>query len=331
MAQISADRKIAHAESETTYGVDAISPGPVTEWEAFRDISIIPTINTIESPRATYSASGEKHCQLPSHNAVTWEMPFGGKIGAAGTAPAYDALLLASGFKKTVVASTSVTYTPVTVQDMTNSPSASIWMYRMMLDQNAAYLYKARGYRGNVTITLNYGEEAVIAGDGLALYDAMPTSTVSKPSAPTDYVGSGCMVVSSLVLTVGGTNYPVDALEIQTNWTQTRRDTGDGAGAMLAEVYLTRPTSGGRMIGSLNLVDGLTALQDAVGKWQSGAQATLSAVLTNGSNTITINAPSIQFGQPAEGAEGILSYNIPIYFNRGTGTVGDNEISIIYT
>lgn len=329
MAQISADRKIAHVESETVYGDDAISPGPVTQWEAFRDISIVPTINTIESPRATWSASGEKHCQLPSHNAVTWEMPFGGKVGAAGTAPAYDALLLASGFKKTVVASTSVTYTPVTVQDMTNSPSASIWMYRRMLDTTGAYLYKARGYRGNVTITLNFGEEAVIAGDGLSLYDPMPTSTVTAPDAPTSYVGAGCMVVSSLVVTVGGVTYPVDALELQTNWTQTRRDTGDGDGAMLAEVYLTRPTSGGRMIGSLNLMDGTTALQDMIGKWQSGAEASLVAVLTNGTSTITMTAPKIQFGQPAEAAEGILSYNVPIYLNRNSS--GDDELSLVYS
>lgn len=327
MSQISADRKVAHVESEEDYGDDAISPGPPAQYEAFREITITPVVNMIESPRATFSASGEKACVLPSHNDVTWEMPFGGKTGAAGTAPAYDAFLLASGFKKTVVASTSVTYTPTTVHTMADSPSATIWMYRRMLDENLAYLYKATGYRGNFTINLTYGEEAVISGTGMSIYNAAPTSTIAPPTAPTAYVGSGCMVVSSLVVTVNGVNYPVSSLEIQSNWAIGRSDTGANGG-MLAEVYLTRPSSGGRMIGSFELRDGKTALQAMLTAVQSGAEVSMTAVLTNGSSTITMTAPKVQFGQPSEAADGILAYTVPFYLNRNSS--GDDELSIVY-
>lgn len=330
MAQISADRMIASVDSETTYGTDAISPGPPSDWQAFRAVSIVPTVTSIESPRATFSASGEKHCQLKSHNAVTWEMPFAGKTGAAGTAPAYDAFLLAAGFKKTVVAATSVTYKPNTQNDMTDTPSATLWMYQLLLDANTAYLFKARGYRGNVTVTLNIGEEAVIAGDGMALYDAWPTSTVAKPTAPTSYQGAGCMVVSALTLTVGAVTYPVESFEFSSGWAMTEIRTGDSTGGgTLSQVLLTRPMSGGRLTGSLNLVDGTTAVQDMITKWAAGTQATLSATLTNGTDTITITAPNIQFGQPSGAAEGVIKYDVPLYFNRGTS--GDDEISIAYT
>lgn len=329
MAVVSGDRKIAGVESETTYGVDTISPGPPAAYQAFRAISIVPQVSMIEAPRATYSASGEKHCTLKSHNTVSWEMPFGGKTGAAGTAPAYDAFMLAAGFKKTVVADTSVTYKPNTQNDMNDCPSATIWMYRMMLDTNAAYLFKARGYRGNINVTLAIGDEAIIAGDGMALYDAYPTSTVTKPTAPTSYQGAGCMVVNSLVLTVGAVTYPVEGFNFSSNWAMSEVRTGESGGGSLSGVYLTRPSSGGRMTGSLTLVDGTTALQDAIGKWASGAQATLSATLTNGTDTITITAPNIQFGQVAETEEGVMKFDFPIYFNRGTS--GDDEIVLTFT
>lgn len=330
MTQISADRKIAGVEAETTYGTDTISPGPPAAYQAFRAINIVPTINTIESPRATFSASGEKHCQLKSHNAVTWEMPFAGKTGAAGTAPAFDAFLGAAGFKKTVVADTSVSYKPNTQNDMTDTPSATIWMYRMMLDAATAYLFKARGYRGNITVTMAIGEEAVIAGEGMALYDAHPTSTVAKPTAPTSYQGASCMVVTQLVMTVGGTSYPVENFEFSSGWAMTEIRTGDSVGGgTLSQVLLTRPMSGGRLTGSLSLVDGGAAVVDMITKWTAGTQATLSATLTNGTDTITITAPNIQFGQPSGTEEGVVKYDVPLYFNRGTS--GDDELVITFT
>lgn len=327
---LSGDRKIASFEAESTYGVDAIGSGPPTDWYAFRAIDITPIIVPIEAPRATASASGEKHCVHKSHNDVTWEMPFSGKTGAAGTPPAYDALLTASGFKKTVNASTSVVYTPNTNNDMTDTPSATIWLYKYRLDDGNALLFKATGYRGNVDITLTMGEEAVIAGTGgKALYNAAPTSAVAKPTAPTTYLGAGCMVVTNLVLAIGATTYPVEQLQIQSNWNVEEVRTGTASGGSLSLVLLTRPMSGGRLIGSTVLVDGSAALLDMLTKMQSGAQATLTATLSNGTDTITITAPNVQFGQYSETVSGALKFTVPLFFNRGTS--GDDELVITYT
>lgn len=329
MSLISADRKIASVKSEVTYATDSIDPGPPSAYQAFRAIDVIPQVTILENPRATFSASGEAHCLVRSHNDVSWEMPFSGRLGAAGTAPAWDAFMLASGFKKTVVAATSVTYKPNTVNDMTDTPSASLWLYMMQLESTNCYLQKALGYRGNFNINLTIGEEAVISGSGLALYSPVPTSVIAKPSAPSSYEGALCSVVTNLVLDIGGTNYPVESAEFGSNWTLTEIRNGTASAGTLSQVLLTRPMSGSRMGGSIRLVDGLAALQDCIGKFQTGAQATLSATVSDGTRTTVITAPALQFGQPSASAEGVLKYDVPFFLNRGTS--GDDELVITLT
>lgn len=329
MTQISADRSLASAKSEVTYGLDAISPGPPAAYQAFRSLVINPVRNQIESPRLTWTASGEKSCGINSHNDVTWEMPMTGKVGAAGTAPAWDMFMMASGFKKTTVAATSVAYKPNTQVDQTDTPSATIWQYLRMLEVNSAYLLKARGYRGNLTMRLTVGEEAVISGAGLALYEPWPTSVIAAPTAPSTYEGATCMVVQHLAITIGGVVYPVESIEFSTNWQLTEDRTGETGKGTLKQVLLTRPTSGSRMGGSLKLVDGTTALQPLLIAWQAGTPLALSGVLTNGTDTTTIAAPALQFGQPAPAAEGIQKFDVPFFLNRGT--TGDDELVVTCT
>ena len=326
---ISADRSLISCKSETTYGTDSISPGPPANYQAFRTCTITPVRNQIESPRATWSPSGEKSCGLNSHNDCVWEMPFTGKLGAAGTEPAWDALLMASGFKKTVDPGVNVSYKPNGQNDMTDTPSVTIWQYIRMLEQNNAYLLKARGYRGNATIRLTVGEEAVISGTGMALYDGWPTTEIAAPTAPSAYQGAKCMVVARIALTVGGVEYPIEAIEFSSNWQLTEERTGEAGKGTLSKVLLTRPSLGGRMGGSLKLVDGLTALQALVTAWQAGSQLVMSATLTDGTDTITLAAPALQFAQPTPALEAVMKFDVPFFLNRGT--TGDDELVITCT
>lgn len=328
MALTAADRSLVAVATETTYGADAITPTPAG-YHAFRTLNIVPTLNQLESPRQTWSASGEKSCGVKSHNAVDWEMPMTGRLGAAGTAPSWDAMLQACGFKKTVDDGVSVAYKPVTSNAMADAPSATLWQYLRQLDEDAAYLLKARGFRGNATARFTVGEEAILLGSGLALYDAWPEATVASPTPPDTYIGAQCMIVQALALTIGAVTYPVEAFEFSTGWQLTEDRTGEAGKGTLKRVVLTRPASGGRLAGSLTLVDGKTALNDLVTKWQAGALVTLSGTITNGTSTITIAAPNMQFGQPAAQAGGVIKYNVPVFFNRGT--TGDDEISITVT
>ena len=329
MSLTSADRQLVSVLSEVTYGLDAIAPGPPANYQAFRTMTINPVLNQIESARLTFTASGEKSCGLKSHNDVSWEMPFTGKLGAAGTAPAWEALIMASGFKRTASPGVSVSYKPNTVNDMTDTPSATIWQYLRQLEESASYLIKGRGYRGNVALRMTVGEEAVISGTGMALYTPWPNATVANPTAPSSYQGATCMIVQRLVLTVGAIDYPLESMEINSNWTLTEIRTGELNQGTLSKVLLTRPTSGGRVGGSLRLVDGKTALQDLVTKWQAGTLVSVSAVISNGTDTITLAAPNFQFGQPAPSAEGVMKFDVPFYLNRGT--TGDDELTITCT
>lgn len=329
MALTSADRFIAAVKSETTYGTDAIAPGPPASYAAFRALGLTPVLNQIEAPRATWSASGEKSCSVKSHTDVTWEMPFTGRIGAAGTAGAWDALLMASGFKKTTSAGVSVSYKPNTINDNTDTPSATIWKYMRQLENAGAYLQKARGYRGNATIRLTVGEEAVISGTGQALYDPMTTAEITAPTAPSAYDGQTCMVVQRLVLTMGAVEYPAENVEFTTNWTITPINTGELGGGVVSKVVLTRPMSGGRVGVSFRLVDGGTAYAALVNAWQSGTLVTLSATLTDGTRTITITAPNVQYTGVATSAEAVLKYDVTGALNRGT--TGDDELVITLT
>lgn len=323
-------KSLCAVASEATYGTDAIAPGPPSAYQAFRSLLIDPILNQIESPRETWTNSGEKSCGVKSHNNVTFEMPFTGRVGDAGSEPAWGPLLEACGFKKTVVAATSVTYKPSTSQAQADTPSCTLWQYLRQLEIAEAYLLKARGFRGNATIRLTVGDEAVIAGQGLALYDAWPTSDISAPTPPSSYEGATCMVVQGLALTMGAVTYPCESLEINTNWALTEIRTGEAGAGTLSKVVATRPSSGGRLNGSINLVDGTTALQDLITKWQSGTQVSLSATLTDGTRTITITAPAVQFGQPAGSRDGVLKFAVPISFNRGS-SAGDDELSIACT
>lgn len=329
MSLISADRKIASVRSDVTYGTDPFGAGPPAAWQAFRTIDITPQQVISEAPRATFSASGERHCIIRSHNDVAWEMPFSGRLGAAGTTPAWDALMMAAGFKKTVTASVSVAYRPNTQNDMVDTPSATFWLYMLQLEANQAYLQKAIGYRGNVSINLTIGEEAVISGSGIALYSARATAPIARPTAPTAYEGALCSIVTNLVLTIGAVTYPVESLVINSGWALTEIRTGTAAAGTLSKVLLTRPAAGGRMTGSLRLVDGLAAYQDAITLSQSGATATLSATITDGTRTTTITAPALQFGLIGPAAEGVMKYDAPFFLTRGTS--GDDEIVITLT
>lgn len=331
MSLTSGDRLLGAVKSEAVYGTDIFGAGPPAAYQAFRALTVNPITEQIESPRGTWTASGEKSCLLKSHTDVSWEMPLTGKTGAAGTPPAWDAFMMAAGFKKTVVALTSVSYAPKTQNDMTDTPSATIWKYLRQLEEAAAYLYKARGYRGNVTLRMTIGEEAVISGTGLALYDDHPVATIASPTAPSAYEGASCMIPTNLALTVGGTAYPVESLEISTGWNLQQVRTGEVGKGALSKVLLTRPMSGGRMAGSLRLVDGKAAFNDMVTKYLASTQAALAATLTNGTDTIAFAAPQLQFGVFAGAPEGIIKYDVPFYLNRASAGTGDDELVITCT
>ena len=99
----------------------------------------------------------------------TFEVELAGS-GTAGTAPRFGSLLKACGMSETVVASTSVTYAPV------SSSFSSVTIYYNV----DGVLHKVTGARGNVEMTCQIAQIPVLKFTMTGIYNA-PTDT-AQPS-----------------------------------------------------------------------------------------------------------------------------------------------------
>lgn len=324
---LTADQGIAAALTESTYGVDAFTGGAPTAGSvlAMASLEIIQVQEQIEGDRLTATIAGECHALHYSHNDVNWSMPLVGS-SAPGVAPPCAPWLRAAGFLETIDADTSVTYTPRVEQQ----GSLTALAYERSVQDATARRLMARGVRTNLTLTLNVGQEAMLEGAGQGLYDTYPATAAALPTLPTAYSSDQCgWVVSTMVLTVGGVTYPVEALTLETRWTLEVIRAGDASGGGSAsQILLVKPKSGARMGGSFTLVDGTTALTAAINAWQSGAKLALSATLTKGARAITIAAPAIQLSAPTKT---LPRFAIPWNAIRADGATGEDHLTITFT
>jgi hypothetical protein len=328
---ITLDQGIGAVKAETSYGVDIFAAGAPAAADClpFASLNIAQNIDFLRGDRLTATVADECGAPVPIDTEVTWDTLLLGS-GAAGDLPPIDALLKAAGLYPTVVATTSVTYAPEIGNDQSRTPSATFLRYLRDVDADTARRVMARGVRTNATITLTRGQEARIAGTGRGLYNALPTSSSALPSLPTSYAGDQCAwVVNSLVLTVGVTVYPIESMTLETRWTIETLLTGDAGGGTAGRQLLTKPKSGQPFGGSFALVDGAAALTAAIGLWQSGAKATLSAVLTKGSRVITIGAGAIQL-LPAQ-ADQAPRFPVEYQCVRADGATGAGHLTIAFT
>jgi len=324
---LTADQGIAAAKSETTYGTDAFSGGAPSSADvlAMSALDIVQVQEQIEGDRLTATIAGECHAIHLSHIDLSWSMPLIGS-SAPGELPPGDPWLRAAGYAATVVADTSVTYTP-TIEQQT---SLTALLYERSVQDGSARRLMARGVRTNATITLTVGQEAMCEGAGQGLYDPYPAETSALPTLPTAYSGDQCgWVVNRLVLTVDSVVYPVEAMTLETRWTlEVIRAGAASGGGSASQILLVKPRAGARFGGSFTLVDGTAALTAAINAWQTGAKLSLTAVLTKGARTITIAAAAIQLSAPAKT---LPRFAVPWDAIRADGTSGVGHLTIAYT
>lgn len=159
-------KRLILAKTESTYATDSTPTG--TDAILVRNLEITP----IEADQVSrdlirpYLGNSE---QLLGNTRVgiTFQVELAGS-GTAGTAPKYGALLKACGLSETVVASTSVTYAPVS----STFSSATIYF------NNDGVLHKATGCRGTFTMNCELGQIPTIDFTMTGLYNA-PTDTAA--------------------------------------------------------------------------------------------------------------------------------------------------------
>lgn len=166
MAKLARVRSIL-AKTESTYGTDSTPTGSSDAIQVSA-LEINPAESEVLSRDLIRSYLGNSPQLIANTRvSVTFTVEYSGS-GAAGTAPKYGPLLEACGFGETIVASTSVTYAPIS----TSFESVTIYI------DNDGIRHKVTGARGSFSLSLNANQIPVYNFTMTGQYNA-PTDTAS--------------------------------------------------------------------------------------------------------------------------------------------------------
>lgn len=170
-------KRLILLETESTYGTDPTPTG--VDAVLVRDLSITPLQSDTVGRDLVRPYLGASE-QLLANTRVqcTFSVELAGS-GTAGTAPRYGKALLACGLSETIVASTSVTYAPVSA----SFGSATIY-YNI-----DGVLHKVTGARGTFTINGTVGQIPTIDFTFTGIYNtptdtALPSVTYGDQATP---------------------------------------------------------------------------------------------------------------------------------------------------
>lgn len=302
-AQLAARIEDSEGTAETLGGVYAFLAA---------NINFKPNIEM--NPRGNVSSSLSNFSEVPGKRSATMEFDVELKgSGTAGTAPALGKLFKACGFGETVVAITSVTYAPA---------SSSISSLTLAL-YNDGVIFKMWGARGNVSLKLDAGKPAmlhfVFTGADFTVTDGVMLSSgiAYESTKPQPFLSATFTIDSYAAL--------VSALEFNmNNEVALRPDVNSGSGHKSAIITGRKPSL------SIDPEMVTVATYDFFGKWRSGNEGALSALVSGSAGNIcTITAPKVQYtGADLADHSGIRSLGIPSQLNRNAG---DDELSIAFT
>ncbi len=159
-------KRLILVKKEVTYGTDSSPAG--TDALLVRNLDITPIEADLVSRDLIRPYLGNSPQLLAnSRVSITFQVEMAGS-GTAGTAPRYGSILQACGMSETIVATTSVTYAPVSAA----FASATIYF------NNDGVLHKATGCRGTFTLNAAVGEIPTIDFTMTGVYNA-PTDTAA--------------------------------------------------------------------------------------------------------------------------------------------------------
>ena len=170
-------KRLILIETESTYGTDPTPSG--TDAVLVRDLNITPQQSDVVNRDVVRPYLGASE-QLLANTRVecSFSVELAGS-GTAGTAPQYGKALKACGLSETVVASTSVTYAPV------SSSFDSVTIYYNI----DGLRHKVTGCRGTFSINCAVGEIPTIDFTFTGVYvapddSALPTATYANQASP---------------------------------------------------------------------------------------------------------------------------------------------------
>lgn len=234
--------------------------------------------------------------------------------GAAGTAPKLGKYLKACGFGETIVASTSVTYAPIS----TAFPTLTMSIYK---DGSRKQI---RGARGTVTYSGKAGEPGVLSFSFQGVYDGVTDVTILTG---TGIETTNFPVLLSAALTIASYAAIISTISLDMGiQIEMRPDPNK------AEGYVSCAYNGRKPVGSFDPEETLVATHDWYGRFIAGT----SGILTfhygaTAGNIITFSAPKTQYTNITESSRnGIAALDVPFALSR-SAAAGDDEISVAFT
>lgn len=305
-------KRLILIKKESTYGTDVSPAG--TDAVLVRDLSVTPLQSDVVSRDLVRSYLGASE-QLLANTRV--ECQFTVELagsGTAGTAPRYGSALQACGLSETIVASTSVTYAPV------SSSFSSVTIY-YNLD---GVLHKVTGARGTFTLNAETGQIPTIQFTLTGIYNAptdtaAPAVTYSNQATPLIFKAgntsafeffsyAGCL--QSVSFDIANTTVYRELVGCTKQALITQR-------ASNGTVMIEAPTIATKDYFSAALADGTTGNLTFLHGTAAG-------------NRVTFTVPRADLGDPTYGdQDGIAMLNLP--YTAIPSSTGNDEVSLAYT
>ncbi len=348
--------------SEGTSGSDAIDAPILNDGTAdiiympvYDDFEIQPERGEVEFPRLRASHSGVRHVSFPDLCNVTFTTPLFGRAGsgAGEESPYISPVLGAMNLNSIVVASTSDTRNPSTVQ---KNAMTAYWYVRNAED-NLWRLLTATGIRGTGVFNFAVREEPTIAFTGIGRYveefsDAAAffssangeialrkdgsTAVAARTTGSEFYVAEDPPVCKSMSITINGNVWRLSNFSMDLGWTATTIADMTGSGAV-NKVILTRASEGARIGGSFSFHgDSDTALDDLFDLLEGDTEFAWSLQVatgtTSGSDRITLSGSKMQLVSRANGDDGGVWQHDAAFALNGdwSDVLQEDDFSIVF-
>ena len=301
-------------KAESTYGTDSTPAG--SDAVQVRNLEITPVESEVLSRDLVRTYLGNSPQLIANTRVlVTFEVEYAGS-GTAGTAPRYGSLLKACGFSETVVASTSVTYAPV------SASFSSVTIY-FSLD---GVRHKVTGARGTFSLNLTANQIPVINFTMTGQYNAPtdtadPTTTFTNQAAPQIFNDTN----TTAFTVFSETDLPLQTCTLDVGNEVVYRELVNSD----KEVSIVNRAGNGSLTIEMPTLASHDFFADAV----AGTTGNLSIVHgTNAGNIITLAsaANAISLGNPSYSEDqGVVMLNLP--YTLVPSSSGNDEFTLAYT
>lgn len=302
--------EVVLAEIESTYNTD---PSPLgTDAVAFADVNWSNEgLRMVERPVVQQGLDMRQRLHGGQLKTLEFTCELKGS-GAAGTAPEYGPLLRACGLGETIVASTSVTYAPVS----SSLESCTIYYY----EEGVRHILT--GCRGTAEFMFEVGDVPKVRFRMTGHYTDPTDNAAPTPS----FDSTVPIALKNIPFTFGG-----DSLTI-TAFTLALQNTVAAVGSLSAvdgygDVQITARDPGG----SLNPETVLVATTPIIADFTGGQlnAVSLGAIGATAGNIVDLDLPAAYYVDTAPSErEGIRAYDLS--YNAAVSS-GDDELSLAFT